>query len=69
MLWIFQWRWLGASLYDSRRECAEIVQLFGDDGMDDIEIEAGVFVHGHIAEADHSLHVLSEFSWKNSGGL
>lgn len=47
---------LGARLHNGRGKCPEIVQLFGNDGLDYIEIQTGVFVHGYVAEADHPLH-------------
>ena len=31
--------------------------------------KSGVLTHSHIAETDHSLHMLSEVSGKNAGGL
>lgn len=43
--------------------------MFGDDRVDDVEIEAGVFAHGHIAEADHPLHARCEVGWENTCGL
>jgi hypothetical protein len=60
---------LSTRFHDRRRECAEVAQLFGDDGLDHVQIQAGVFVHRHIAGADYSLHALSEASRKNASGL
>lgn len=74
MLRTFQWRGLGARFDNRRRERTEIVQLFGDDGVDDIKVEAGVFVNGHVVEADHPLPVQSLIRFKDyrssrSGGV
>lgn len=46
---------LSASFHDGRGELAKVLQLFGDDRMDDIEIEGGIFMDGHVSKADHSL--------------
>ena len=43
--------------------------MFSDDCEDDVEIEAGVFVHGHVAEADHVLHAGGYVGGKNPCGL
>lgn len=51
---------LRAGLHDRRGESAKVVELFRDDRMDDIEVEAGVFMHGHVAEADHSLELAGQ---------
>ena len=60
---------LGERLHDRRGEGAEVVQLFGDDGMDHIQVQAGVFMHGHIAEANHPLHAGRQLGWQNPGSL
>ena len=60
---------LGEGLHDRRGERAEVVQLFGDDGMDHIEIQTGVFMHGHVTEADHPLHVGHQLGRQNPGSL
>jgi hypothetical protein len=43
--------------------------MFSDDGLDDIQAQAGVFVHSHVAEAHHSLHSHRQIGWKNASGL
>lgn len=55
---------LRARLNDGRRKRTEVVQLFSDDGLDDIQIQAGVLVNSHIAEANHPLHAGGEVGWK-----
>ena len=51
---------LGKRFDDCRGERAEIVQLFRDNGPDYVEIQAGVFMHGYVAEPDHLLHSCGE---------
>ncbi len=34
--------------------------------MDYIQIQAGVFMHGHVAEADHVLHAGGQIGWDNA---
>ena len=65
MLCAFKWRWRSTRFYDRRGECAGDIQLFGDDGSNYIEIEAGVFVDGDVAEADHSFHMPSKIGGEN----
>jgi hypothetical protein len=48
------------TFYDDRRECLKVVHLFGDDGTDNYKTEAGVFVHGHVAETNYPLQALCE---------
>ena len=60
---------LDACLHDCRRERSEVVQLLGDDGLNDCQIQAGVFVKGDVAEADHPLHSGCEIGWQDAGGL
>ena len=56
--------------FDSRRgEGAEVVQVFGDDRVDDVEVQAGVFMHGHIAKPDHPMQARREVGWENARGL
>jgi hypothetical protein len=47
---------LGKRFDDRRGERSKILQLFGDHGVDHIQIQASVFVHGNVAEPDHMLH-------------
>ncbi len=54
---------LGKRFDDCRGERSEILQLFGNDGVDHIQIQAGVFVHGYVAEADHVLHSGCQIGW------
>jgi hypothetical protein len=54
---------LGKCFDDGRGERSEIAQLFGDNGVDHIQIQASVFVHGHVAEADHVLHSGCQIGW------
>ncbi len=43
--------------------------MLGDDGSHHIQIEAGVFMHGHVSKTDHSLHAVGKISRKNTRGL
>jgi arabinogalactan endo-1,4-beta-galactosidase len=54
---------LGKRFDDCRGERSEILQLFGNDGVDYIQVQAGVFVYGHIAKADHVLHSGCQIGW------
>lgn len=47
----------------------EVIQLFGDDGSDHVQIEAGVFMYSHVAKADHSLHAAGKVNRKNLRSL
>ena len=47
---------LRAGFDDGRGELAKVIQVFGDDRVHDVEIQAGIFVDGDIAEADHVLY-------------
>ena len=37
--------------------------------MNHIQIQAGIFVHGHVAEADHVLHSSCQVDWYDARGL
>ena len=54
---------LGERFDDCRGERSEILQLFGDNGVDHIQIQAGVFMHGNVAEPDHVLHSGCQIGW------
>lgn len=60
---------LGACLHDRRGEGPEVVQLLGDDRMHDIQVQAGVFMHSHVAKADHSLHAAGQIGRQDTACL
>ena len=60
---------LGARFHYRRGKRAEVVQLFGDDGLDHVQVQAGIFMHSDVAEADHALHASCEVGRKNSRRL
>lgn len=60
---------LGERLHNRQGECAEVVQLLGDNGLDDVQIQAVVFVHGNVAEANYPLYSGSRISHRPLGSL
>lgn len=51
---------LGKRFDDCRGERTEGVQLLRDDGLNDFQVQAGIFMHGYVAESDHLLHSCGE---------
>lgn len=47
----------------------EVIEVFDDDRVHDVEIQAGVFVNGDITEADHALHACGQIGGKQACGL
>ena len=46
---------LCTSFDDGWGEPAKVIEMFRDDRLDNIRVQASVFMHGHVAEADHPL--------------
>lgn len=60
---------LRAGFDDGRGELMEVIEVFDDDRVHDVEIQAGVFVNGDITEADHALHACGQIGGKQACGL
>jgi hypothetical protein len=67
--WILSGEGLRPRLYNGRRKGSEVVRLFGDDGLDNLQIRAGVLRDRHVTEADHALHASGEILQEDTGGV